>query len=92
MKLHFRITEQGPQPVARSGVNRKMLDIADAIALSSAVYVPEYKPLTTTYVPAKHDTFAHVSMPVVGMRHYHCLAAGTPIWPRLTSCTLFGTL
>jgi hypothetical protein len=47
---------------------------------SDEVYVPEYKPLTTTYVPAERDTYVQVPMERDVITHFSCLAAGTPIW------------
>jgi hypothetical protein len=47
---------------------------------SDEVYVPEYKPLTTTYVPAERDTYVQVPMERDIVTHFSCLAAGTPIW------------
>jgi hypothetical protein len=44
------------------------------------VYVPEYKPLSTTYVPVEHDTYVQVPMEREVVMHFSCLAAGTPVW------------
>lgn len=44
------------------------------------VYVPEYKQLTTTYVPAEHDTCVQVPMVEMQTIRLSCLVAGTPIW------------
>ncbi len=48
---------------------------------SDEVYVPEYKPLTTTYVAGQNPD-AYVQVPMQEMRtvHFSCLAAGTPVW------------
>ncbi len=47
---------------------------------SDEVYVPEYKPLTSTYVGSQHDSYVAVPMQMEQMVHFSCLAAGTPIW------------
>ncbi len=44
------------------------------------VYVPEYKPVTTTYVATEQNTYMQVPMQNMQMVHYSCLTAGTPIW------------